>query len=437
MTEPREGEDALLVDPTPGRFELEMHPPGSKSLTNRALLLAALASGRSILHRPLVSDDTVALREALAILGANVTVRDDRWLIDGVDGAFPNGGEVDLGDGGTPARFMLAAAALARAPVRVDGSPRMRERPVSEGIELLRDLGVTITGTGRPEHLPAFVEPWGTRTGGSLSVGRTASSQFLSALLLVAPWTDEGIVLEHLDPPTSASYLELTRGLLRRVGATIDDDGRVRSGGLSGFELPIEPDASSAIYWWSAAALVPEASVTIPVPADSLQPDLHALDLLEAFGARIERWSESVTVHGPHRLVGARIDAERCPDAAVMLSIVAACCEGPSRIDGLRTLRVKETDRIHAVATELAKTGCTVVQHPDALEIDPSSMDERPIRVGTWNDHRMAMAFGVLGLVRPGVTIEDPGCVSKSYPRFWADRADLIDSVEVTRPAPE
>ena len=216
--------------------------------------------------------------------------------------------------------------------------------------------------------------------------------------------------------------------MMRQVGATIDEDGRVRSGGLDGFDLRIEPDASSAVYWWAAAAMIPGATVTIPIPGDSLQPDMHALDILEAFGARIERRAQAVTVRGPDRLIGATVDAESCPDAAVMLAVVAACCEGPSRIDGLHTLRVKETDRIHAIATELARTGCTVVQHPDAIEVDPSSIIDQPIRVGTWNDHRMAMAFGILGLVRPEVTIEDPGCVSKSYPGFWADRADLIDS---------
>ena len=191
-------------------------------------------------------------------------------------------------------------------------------------------------------------------------------------------------------------------------------------------KLTVEPDASSAIYWWAAAAMIPGARVCVPIPAQSVQPDLQALTLLEHMGATVERRETSITVVGPPRLEGAILDAESCPDAAVMLAVVCAHATGPSRINGLHTLRVKETDRIHALACELGKTGCGVVEHPDAIEIDPRSIREGPIQVQTWNDHRIAMAFGILGLVRPGVRIEDPGCVGKSYPGFWADRASLV-----------
>lgn len=425
MTEPLKLPDRLPLGTVDGPFERTLHPPGSKSLTNRALILAALARGRSTLRGPLVAEDTVRLRDALATLGATATVHPDRWEIDGVDGRFPRGGTVDLGDGGTPSRFMLAAAAFAADPVEVDGSPRMRERPVREGIELLRRLGVAVRGSGEGEHLPARVEPWSERSGGTLQVGRTASSQFLSALLLVAPWTREGIAIEHLEPPTSESYLHLTLRLLERAGAGTGPGPRVAPGPLPAFDLAVEPDASSAIYWWAAAALVPGAAVTVPIPSDSVQPDLGALEILEAFGARVVRGADAVTVHGPERLQGARVDAEGCPDAAVMLAVVASRAEGPTRIDGLHTLRVKETDRIHALAVELGRTGCTVVEHPDALEIDPATTIAGPVSIGTWNDHRMAMAFGILGLVRPEVVIEDPACVTKSYPGFWRDRALL------------
>ena len=325
---------------------------------------------------------------------------------------------------------MLAAAALADARVRVDGSSRMRERPVEEGIQLLRSLGVPLAGTGTPEHLPVEVEPWMPAAGGALQVGRTASSQFISALLLIAPWTRDGIEVEFTQPPTSRTYLELTTQLLQRLGGlvTCDTEQRinVEPGGLAPFDLPIEPDASSAIYWWAAAAMIPGARVCVPIPSGSVQPDLHALDLLEQMGARIERGEHSITVVGPPHLQGATLDAEACPDAAVMLAVVCAHAHGTSRIDGLHTLRVKETDRIHALACELGKTGCGVHEHPDAIEIDPSTITEGPIQVRTWNDHRIAMAFGILGLVRSGVRIEDPGCVGKSYPGFWADRASLI-----------
>jgi 3-phosphoshikimate 1-carboxyvinyltransferase len=427
MTDPA-GENELRLEPTDGPFERVVNPPGSKSLTNRALILAALAKGRSTLRGPLVSEDTVGLRDALGHLGAGVEEVPDGWGIEGVDGTFPDGGAVNLGDGGTPARFMLAAAALASGPVEVDGSTRMRERPVAEGIELLRSLGVEIRGTGTPEHLPAQVTPWRERNGGVVRVGRTASSQFLSALLLIAPWTRDGLRIEHLEAPTSETYLALTLATLRAAGARVGEDGSVGPGPLPGFDMAIEPDASSAVYWWAAAALVPGASVTVPIPPDSEQPDMAALEILESFGALVERAPHAVTVRGPASLHGAAVDAESCPDAAVMLAVVAARANGVTRIDGLHTLRVKETDRIHALACELEKTGCIVRAFPDALEIDPAPMHDQPIRVATWNDHRMAMAFGILALVRSGVTIEDPGCVAKSYPGFWGDRADLLDS---------
>ena len=173
--------------------------------------------------------------------------------------------------------------------------------------------------------------------------------------------------------------------------------------------------------------MVPGASVHVPIPRESVQPDLGAVDLLEAMGAHVARTSEGITVTGPDELHGATLDAEGCPDAAVMLAVVAARAKGVTRLGGLHTLRVKETDRIHALACELGKTGCTVREHPDAIEIDPSTTEEGPISVFTWNDHRMAMAFGILGLVRSGVVIENPTCVNKSYPGFWDDRAALLD----------
>ncbi len=425
---------ARAMDVAERAFDRVMSPPGSKSLTNRALILAALSRGESLLRAPLVSEDTCGLRDALASLGASVRVSNSSvevWHMQGCDGVLPGGGRVDLGDGGTPSRFMLAAAALAARDVVVDGSPRMRERPVAEGIELLRRLGVTVQGTGQPEHLPVTIQGDSGCAGGVLEVGRTASSQFISALLLIAPWTAGGITVRFTEPPTSRTYLELTVDLLRRLGATVEmphaDMIRVMGTPLESFELGIEPDASSAVYWWAAAAMVPGARVHVPIPDDSMQPDLRAVDLLETMGARVERSADGIAVTGPDELHAARLDAEGCPDAAVMLAVVAAAARGVTRIDGLHTLRVKETDRIHALACELAKTGCTVRALSDAIEIDPSTMSAGQVSIRTWNDHRMAMAFGVLGLVRAGVSIENPSCVNKSYPGFWDDRAALLD----------
>jgi len=432
MTEPTDDIQVMDIESVDGPFHATMMPPGSKSITNRALLLAGLAAGRSRLEHPLVAADTIALREALTTLGAEVAGEDDAWVVDGVGGRFPRGGTVDLGDGGTPARFMLAASCLAEDPVTVDGSQRMRERPVAEGIALLRTLGASMRGTGDPEHLPVHIDGWPDRSGGTLEVGRTASSQFLSALLLIAPWTRDGIELRFTEEPTSRSYIDLTVALLARLGVDVAYEAGARAivpgTPLDGFTLPIEPDASSAIYWWAAAAMCPGAEITISIPAESAQPDLHALPCMEALGAEVVHSPDSITVRGPEGLHGTSLDAENCPDAAVMLAVLASRARGVTRITGLRTLRVKETDRINALAVELGKSGCTVRTTEDAIEIDPASTHADPMQVATWNDHRMAMAFGILGLVRGGVRIEDPGCVSKSYPRFWDDRTRLTRS---------
>lgn len=409
-------------------------PPGSKSQTNRLLILAALSDGVSTLHNPLVSEDTTALGDALATLGAKVVIEGTDWFITGVNGCFPRGGSVNLGDGGTPTRFMLAAAALADDAVVVDGSERMRERPVDEGIALLREFGVKIDAVGDPPKLPARVHPMRDRTGGVLRVGRTASSQFLSAMLLIGPWLRDGVTIEFNAAPTSETYLQLTLAALRDASADvpIGEGYRVMGKPLTAFECDVEPDASSAIYWWAAAAISPGVSVTIAIAPNSAQPDIAAVAMLEAMGALVERNNNAITVRGPDQLCGVNFNAEQCPDAAVMLAVVGACATSPSRIDGLHTLRVKETDRIHALACELVKLGCGVEEHDDALTISP--VNDKPARaltlINTWNDHRMAMAFGILALREPGLAIEDPSCVAKSYPGFWADRADLLAQIK-------
>lgn len=318
----------------------------------------------------------------------------------------------------------------------------MRERPVEEGIALLRRLGARIESTMRivegreVEALPVVVHPAAPLAGGRLEVGRTASSQFLSALLLIAPTFAAPLELAYGEPPTSASYLDLTVEALAAFGvevAALRDGGRLRSHRVApqpirATDLRIEPDASSAAYAALAAAIVPGSRVLLEgISLGSRQPDVRLLHALAAMGAGVAATAEGVVVEGPGLLTPIDLDASAFPDAAMALAVACACASGPSVLRGLRTLRVKESDRLAALAAELSRLGAAATIEGDALRIDPRDAAKRrdPVVVATYRDHRMAMAFAILGLVRSGVAIADPACVGKSYPDFWSDLARL------------
>lgn len=427
------------LDREAGGFDVTVRPPGSKSLTNRALLLAALGRGQSVLREALTdADDGVLMIEALRTLGAGIERREDgRVIVDGVGGRFPGAGEVFLGNAGTATRFLTAAACLAAAPVVIDGNERMRERPVGELIDLLRTIGVRIEELGEKGRVPLRVRP-GAPKGGEVHVGRTLSSQYVSALLMLGPWTERGLEIVFDERPTSPSYVRMTSALLRRLGASVsawEDPIRrigVGPGGLGGFELEIEPDASGATYFWGAAAIAPGGVCTVNgLGAGSLQGDYDFVELLAQMGATVHRGEASTTVAGGGALRGIEADMTSMPDAAMTLAAVACFAEGPTRMRGLRTLRVKETDRIEAMRAELAKIGVEV----EALEegddetvvVTPpkGGLDLRPFapraEFRTYDDHRMAMSLALIGLRRPMVAIREPGCVAKTYPRFWSD----------------
>ena len=418
-----------------GPLIASVRPPGSKSLTNRLLILAALCRGEGVLRHPLRADDTDRLLAAIETLGGIVRPEGEVVRLDGGDGRFPGGGLIDLGAGGTPTRFMIAAATLARLPVTIDGAPRMRERPIGEGVEFVRRLGGRVEHLAADGRLPVRVDPQGGLEGGELLVGRTASSQFVSAVMLVAPFTREGVVIRFSDPPTSATYLELTLSALERVGVRVVVD-RSGDGDLHGIEIPaqmvgsfdveIEADASSAVYPAMLAAGLPGSKIEIMgIGVGSRQPDLQALLALQEFGVEVDAAEDRVIVRGPSRLRGVELDCSAFPDAAVGLTALAAVAGSRSRFTGLETLRVKESDRISALAIELRKIGCEVSEEPDAISVLPPADDRRapdsPIRIGTWDDHRMAMSFAVIGSLRGGLEIENPDCVAKSHPGFWAE----------------
>ncbi|MFM8733147.1 MAG: 3-phosphoshikimate 1-carboxyvinyltransferase [Phycisphaerales bacterium] len=427
--------------------------PGSKSLTNRALVLAAMASGRTELQWALRSDDTDALAHALGTLGATIEARGpgpgsdaavgaDEFLVDGVGGRSPAGGDVSLhlGDGGTPTRFAMAAAAFAPRRVTIDGSARMRERPMADGVALLRQLGVHVEWLERDGRLPVLVDGRaGPPVGGTLHVGRMASSQFASALLLLAPWMRDGLELRFDAPPTSASYLALTVDELRRWGAHVDE-ARDARGALRSIRVApgplaargtvmVEQDASSAVFWAVAAAIVPGSDLVLGwLPPESRQPDMRVLAILESMGAGVVSGSGGVRVacrvsagDASAPLDGAGdVDCGDCPDGALALMAAAAVAGGPTRITGLGTLRGKESDRLSAMQDALTRVGASVEVGTDWIEIRPLAAGRTvDARIDPHRDHRVAMSLAVLGMRTGGIWIDDPGCVSKSYPQFW------------------
>lgn len=422
-----------------------IRPPGSKSLTNRLLLLAALADGESSLRHPLIeADDAERMLAAIQHLGAIVRREGDRLSIKGVGGCWKtpeSGATINLNNAGTATRFLTASALCSPCPLTIDGNSRMRQRPIGELGALLEKLGARVDYMGERGCPPLRV----TRAENGpvtdvLTVGTTRSSQFVSALLLTAPFLPRGLTIRFDGAVTSASYIQMTVGLLERLGATVRTSEGLRvirvMPGLPAFEIDVEPDASGATYFWAGGALLPDSSVGVTgLGTDALQGDSGFPPLLARMGASVVMTENAVTVRGPHRLGAVLADMSDMPDATMTLAVCAAFAGGTSIIRGVRTLRDKECDRIAALESELAKIGVVVESivngDPDVLTVTPPeggvdcSEGAEPVEFETFDDHRMAMSLSLIGLRRPGVFVRDPGCVSKTYPGFFADLARL------------
>ncbi len=438
--------NSLLIAPLAAPFRFSITPPGSKSLTNRFLLLAALANGRSTLHRPLRAEDTDVMVAALRQLGIDIESeeRDEpqSWSalhVTGAGGALRGGATLKLHNAGTAVRFLTAACALADAPVMIDGNARMRQRPIAELVELLRSIGAKIEFVQGEGSLPLRVRPAALR-GGEVAVGPTLSSQFISALLMMGPHMHEGLSLRATAALTSPGYVAMTLGCMDRFGATIDataslDRIDVAAGAYEGVDVNIEPDASSATYFLAAAALSPGSVCTIEgLGKGSLQPDVRFADALHEMGANLTFGRAFLTISGSEEpLRGIDLDCSLMPDAAMTLAVVAAFAQGETVLRGLSTLKHKETDRLAALQAELARLGAAVEIEDDELLVIEPAADARQRRdeilIETYDDHRIAMAFSVAGLVRPGVCIADPGCVGKTYPGYWRDFDRMRGSV--------
>lgn len=434
-------QDPLPIQPLDGPFELTLDDlPGSKSLTNRALLLAALAEGTSTLGNVLLSDDTRVMIEALEALGFDLKVDESAATvtIEGRAGRIPNASaELHLGNAGTAMRFLTAACCLGSGPYALDGVPRMRQRPIGHLVDVLRRLGADIAYLGEEGYPPLRIGG-GRLAGGAVTMPATVSSQYVSALLQVAPFCDGALELTFDSPVVSLPYVRMTVELMRRWRAWVRHDPefrriRVEHRPYTGGEEEIEPDASNASYFLAAAAIRPMSTCRIDkLGGESLQGDAAFARVLGQMGATVQQLDEQTWIKGPRKLRGVDVDLNEMPDMAQTLAVVALFAEGPTVIRNVGNLRVKETDRLAALDNELTKLGAAVEVDGDDLRITPPPGNEPtnaqagrplswedPVDIDTYDDHRMAMSFAVAGLRWAGIRINDPTCVNKTFPAFW------------------
>lgn len=389
--------DVLTVEPLARPPDATIAVPGSKSITNRALICAALADGTSVLEGALWADDTEAMVECLRALGIGVDVAGDRITVHGQGGAIPaTEARLNVRLSGTTARFIAPVAALGHGQFEIDAAPPMRRRPMAPTFDALRSVGVQIDELGEPGCLPVLMHTSGVR-GGRVSVSGDVSSQFLSGLLMAGFQVDVTTAL------VSTPYVEMTRAVMHAFG-------QART-------FAIEPDASAASYFFAAATLC-DGRVTVEgLGPSSLQGDTRFVDVLESMGATVERDANRTTVYGTGALHGVDVDLRDLSDMVPTLAAIALFADSPTTIAGVGFIRGKESDRIGDVITELRRCGIEAIEHDDGLTITPGQ--PRPARIHTYDDHRMAMAFALIGLRVPGIEIEDPECVAKTFPGYF------------------
>lgn len=414
-----------IIEPLAAPPDASIRPPGSKSLTNRALVLAALANGPSRLHGGLRADDTDAMVGALRALGAVIEVEGTEFSVTPRNGPLEVGTRIDAILSGTTSRFVLPVAALAGVPVTVDGSEPLRRRPMGPVLDALVALGVDVEPLGEVGCLPVRIAT-NRALGGEVTVDAASSSQFLSALLLIGPCLPDGLVVDAGADIAARPFVDLTLGALTDFGAVVDEPrpGRfvVAPGGLRGRSYDVEPDATAATYLAAAAAITGGRVRIEGLGPATRQGDMAFFDVLERMGATVERFPDATVVTGGP-LHGIDVDLRSNPDTAQTLAAVAVFASSPTRVRGVEFIRGHETDRIVAVVRELRRLGIDATEYDDGFAIVPGM--PRPATVQTYDDHRMAMSFALVGLAVPGIGIADPDVVSKTYPEYFDDLASL------------
>lgn len=410
--------------------------PGSKSITNRALLVAALAEGPSELRGALVADDTEAMVDCLARLGVGVTAGgtsvDPAVIVEGCGGNWPaTNVELDANQAGTVARFLPPALALGHGHYLLDGSAQLRARPLGPLIGALADLGIQVEH--HDGHLPLVVTARGAQAWrGAVSLAGDVSSQFISGLMLAAPLLPAGLAITLTTELVSRPYLEMTAAVMAAFGAAAHLEERhvvVPAGRYRAQRYVVEPDATAASYFFAAAAVTGGVVRVDGLGSASLQGDIAFLDVLAAMGATVHKAATFCEVSGPPpgQLRGVEVDMADISDTAPTFAVVAAFANSPSRARGIGFIRGKESDRIAAVVTELRRIGVDAEEEPDGFMVRPGPGPLSGGTVQTYDDHRIAMSFAVAGLATAGVSIAGPGCVAKTFPGFW-DVLELLRS---------
>jgi len=415
-----------------------IRPPGSKSITNRALVCAGLARGESLLTGALDSDDTRVMAAGLAALGIGVEAD---WSagavrVRGCGGAVPaSAATLDCAASGTTMRFLSAVCGLGRGTYRLDGTPRMRKRPIGDLLDALGSLGVEAVAESPGGCPPVEIRSRGLE-GGETRVRGSTSSQFASGLAMVAPCTPQGMRIEFEGTLVSLPYLDMTRKVMEAFGARFSvaaPGWRIAPTGYVGREYAIEPDASAASYFLAAAAITGGSVRVDGLSRRSMQGDVAFADALGRMGCDVA-WDESgegsVTVSG-RAARGIDIDMNAISDTVPTLAVVALFADGPTSIRNVAHIRDKETDRIGDLARELERLGATVQESPDGLRIEAGGGDRlHGATVDTYDDHRMAMSLALAGLRVPGLRVADPGCVGKTFPDYW----ERLDAITAARP---
>ena len=399
----------------------EVDVPGSKSYTHRTLIAAALAPGESLIRNALRSEDTGLTMGALGQLGVAIADGPDGLVLRGLEGRpHPCERPIYLGNSGTSMRLLAGVAALGQGTYTLTGTPRMYHRPIGHLLDALVQLGIDARSL-EDNGCPPVRIPGGQATGGAVTINCSVSSQFLSALLLMAPCTEKGLSITVSHGPVSRPYVDMTVDILADFGIKVQRDGYTRfdvAGGQTyrAGDYTVEPDASQAGYFWGAAAIT-GGSVTVEgVTRASTQGDVGLARVFEKMGCRVDEDAKGITVTGG-KLTAVTVDMADMPDMVPTLAVVAAFAEGTTVIENVSHLKAKESDRLTATCTELGKMGVTAVAEADRLLVTGGGA--HGTMIDTYDDHRMAMSFTMAGLMVPGVRINDPDCVEKSFPTFW------------------
>ena len=414
--------DCFLKKISPaGKIIAAVKCPASKSYTNRALLIAALADGISTLRNPLLSDDTKYMRLALEQFGVPVRQENCTFVVSGTGGRIkcpPN--EISIGLAGTTMRFLTTFAALSPATTRLTGEKRMLERPISDLLQALHQLGVNALSV-KNNGCPPLEIPGGGIQGGEVNLAGNNSSQYLTSILLSAPYFKNTTTINIIGELTSKPYADITLDIMRTFGIIVDCTNYTRFQVSAGqtyrpMDYTIEADWSSASYFLAAAAITQGEITLTGLNSKSVQGDAGFLNVLEKMGCTVERLSEKIFIKG-NPLRGININMNSMPDAVQTLAVTALFAKGETCISGISNLRIKETDRIAALEQEFSRLGAQVESGEDFLKIRPGTYIATDIE--TYDDHRMAMSLALVGLKVPGIHIKNPGCVEKSFPDFF------------------